>query len=305
MISETFTLPSFAKINWMLDVLGKRQDGFHEISTIYQTVDLCDRLTFKPSEVFSLSCSDPTIPLGEENIVYRAAEALAKSHGLKATGSIHIEKNIPSPGGLGGGSSNAAICLLGCSLLWGIEPAEDELVAIGASLGSDVPFFFAGGTALGGGRGEVITPISDVEEPFMIIVSPRFGVETASAFRALNADFLTENTENPNLLVSRLEGGRLNVGSASLTNHFEDSVFKRFPEIELIQSKLIECGARTARMSGSGSSVFAVFDKEETRQATLEAIRDKDWRMFAVATLSRSSYREALKPCHRLFPISF
>jgi 4-diphosphocytidyl-2-C-methyl-D-erythritol kinase len=304
---ESFTLPAFAKINWFLRVSGKREDGFHEICTAFQTVSLRDNLTFKESDGLSLTCDEPKIPVGENNLIIRAAIKLQKKFGIKKGARIHLEKRIPAPGGLGGGSSDAAVALLGLIKLWQIEIDFKSLGEIGADLGSDVPFFFWGGTALGTGRGTNIEPINEVDEEFMLVVTPIIDVPTARAFADLNAPPLTNQPAESILKICRSEAEKLNLRHCSLENDFEPTVFRIAPEIRRVKEKLLEHGAIHARMSGSGASVYAVFDKEETRQATFKAIeRDEPvWRQFAVATISRSEYREALEMSEKLFPISF
>lgn len=304
-MSETFTLPSFAKINWTLRVLGKRPDGFHELCTVFQTVTLSDSISFSPSETVSLTIDVPSVPTDDSNLIIKAAKLLAAEAGIEAGAAIGLEKRIPSPGGLGGGSSNAAVALLGLSRLWDIRPAPEDLLKMATALGSDVPFFLMGGTALGTGRGEKLEALDEIEEPLMAVVTPRFGISTAEAFSGLNAENLTTSALESNLVICRRDAENLGIRQEDLVNDFETSVLVKEPEIAEIKRVLKENGARVAQMSGSGASVFAVFDKEETRQTTLEALNEFNWRMFAVATLSRSSYREALNPCHSLLPISF
>jgi 4-diphosphocytidyl-2-C-methyl-D-erythritol kinase len=292
---KSFTLPAFAKINWFLRVRGRREDGFHEICTAFQTISLHDNLTFSESEEFSLTCDQPGIPVDERNLIFRAGAALREKFGIKKGARIHLEKRIPAPGGLGGGSADAAIALLGLAKLWQIEINFDDLCEIGARLGSDVPFFLFGGTALGYGRGTDILPVNEREEKFMLVVAPQIDVPTAQAFAGLNAGGLTNQTPESILKYCRSEAEKLNLRHSNLENDFEPSVFKIEPEIKRVKEKLLQLGASQALMSGSGASVFAVFDKEETRQATLKALEnEQDWRMFAVATISRSRYREAL-----------
>lgn len=299
------TLPSFAKINWRLRVIGKRPDGYHELCTVFQTVSLHDVIRFEKSDETVLKCSDPAMPTDGRNLIMKAAAALRAEGGAALGASMVLEKNIPASGGLGGGSSNAAIALIGLSKLWNLSPAAGDLARIARGIGADVPFFLTGGTALGTGRGDAIEPLDEISEPLMMIVTPRLGMDTASAFSALNAQNLTTSTSESNLVVCRREARNLRTEQGDLVNDLEEAVVKSHPEIAEIKGFLKDCGARVAQMSGSGSSVFAVFDKEETRQATLEASRKLHWRMFAVATLSRSQYREALNPCHGLLPISF
>jgi 4-diphosphocytidyl-2-C-methyl-D-erythritol kinase len=298
-----FKLPAFAKINWFLHILGKRDDGYHEISTVFQTVSLHDVLTFSESKEIKLTCSLPQIPTDESNLIVRAALKLKERFGIEKGAQIHLEKRIPSPGGLGGGSSDAAITLLGLAKLWKLEINFEELCKIGAELGSDVPFFFFGGTACGTGRGTEITPIEEIEEKFLLIVTPQIDVPTAEAFGRLNAPRLTNFSPKSILKICRNEAEKRDLRQSDLVNDFEAVVFEIEPEIERVRKRLLETGAGIARMSGSGASVFGIFDNEETRQATLKALENEvSWRKFAVATVSREMYRETLK---ELFPISF
>jgi 4-diphosphocytidyl-2-C-methyl-D-erythritol kinase len=191
-------------------------------------------------------------------------------------------------GGLGGGSSNAAVTLLGLAKLWNIDVGFEQLSELAEKLGSDVPFFLSGGTATGKGRGEIVEPIEDFEAGPMIVVTPDVHVSTERAFAGLN---LTNTASNRILNVSRTAEIQL----ADLKNDFEKTIFAEFPEIERAKNKLIELGAAFAQMSGSGASVFGIFDNEETRQTALKALGDEaNWRSFAVAAVSRNEYREKL-----------
>ncbi len=170
-MQPAFTLPSFAKLNLLLRVIGKREDGFHELFTIFQTVSLQDTIRFAHSDKLELGCDDPAIPTDDRNLILRAANALREFADVEKGADIYLEKQIPSPGGLGGGSSNAAVALIGLSRLWELDIAANDLQAISARLGSDVPFFLHGGTAIGTGRGELIEPIDDISEQFLLIVA--------------------------------------------------------------------------------------------------------------------------------------
>ena len=193
---ETFTLPSFAKINWRLRVLGRRPDGFHELRTIFQTITLHDELSFTAhtGERLQLTCDSAEIPVDESNLILRAAHALQDRFDVRRGAAIHLEKNIPVEAGLGGGSSNAAIALLGLARLWKIETSLHELTKIGASLGADAPFFLTGGTALGTGLGTEVKPVKEVKAEHLLIIKPEAKVSTAEAYKALNAGgwFVTE-----------------------------------------------------------------------------------------------------------------
>lgn len=294
-MADRFTLPSFAKINLCLEVMGKRPDGFHELRTIFQTVSLTDEISFSRAPDLTLTCSDPQIAVGEENLVMRAARRLQSAFGCSAGAAIHLVKRIPSPGGLGGGSSNAAVALLTLNRLWEINAGQEELYRIAGGIGSDVAFFLYGGTAYGAGRGEKLERIDDFSAEFLVIVTPEIAVSTAWAYRELDAQRLTSEGLIRNLSVCRFEPGGALFERAAMRNDFESVVYSRFPEIERIKEKLEDFGA-AAMLSGSGASVFGVFENEETRQTALEALGEEaGWRSFAVATISRSAYREALE----------
>ncbi len=293
---QPFSLPSFAKINWTLRVLGKRDDGFHELFTVFQTVSLCDILYFAESEKLELTCEDAAIPTDGRNLIIRAAKALQRIVGIDRGAFIHLEKRIPSPGGLGGGSSNGAVALIGLARLWDIAVEERLINEIAMELGSDVPFFLHGGTAIGTGRGELIEHVDDREASEMLIVTPDVNVSTRDAFAGLGAATLTNVDLNRILPVCRKDAESLDPLHSVLTNDFERSVFSAYPEIERVKNTLIELGAVTAAMSGSGASVFAVFDKKETRQAAKKALdHESTWRKFVVSTISRDQYSEALR----------
>ena len=296
MYSRSFTLPSFAKINLYLQVVGKRRDGYHDLCTIFQTVSLYDSLTFSCADEIVFSCDDASVPTGEENLVVRAANALRKRYEVREGAGIHLEKRIPFPGGLGGGSSNAAIALLGLIRLWGIKPAKKVLHQIAKDLGSDVPFFLLGGTAVGIGRGTDIEPRCDIEQQHLLIVTPEVHVSTRDAFKRLDSPSLTKQESNRILEICRFAAKSLVFTGTTLRNDFETTVFAAYPEVERVKETLLGLGAIGAMMSGSGASVFGIFDKEETRQAAIKALdKEINWRKFAVATISRREYSEALE----------
>ena len=295
-----FTLPAFAKINWVLRVLGRRADGYHEIRAIFQTVTLHDRLTFtsRGDDRLHLTCDAPGIPVDEKNLVHRAAMALRRRHGIKRGASIHLEKRIPAEGGLGGGSSDAAVALLGLAHLWRIETDRRELAEIGASLGADVPFFLTGGTALGVGLGTEVSPLPEATAQHLLIVTPEAKVSTAKAYKALNQPALTKADGDIILSISCAEAQFPGSLHDALANDFERVIFRLEPEIERAKNALVRAGARGALLAGSGSSVFGIFDNGEARARARLALQNEavGWRVFSCATLSRDQYRQALGP---------
>lgn len=290
-----FELPSFAKINRMLRVISKRADGYHELFTVFQTVSLHDTIRFEDGPGLTLTCDDPSIPVDAHNLVMKAAILLSSQFAVGAGASIHLTKRIPSPGGLGGGSSNAAVALIGLSRLWDLDTSID-LFSIAEELGSDVPFFLFGGTAVGTGRGEVIEPVSDMDCQNLLIVTPDIEVSTADVFGGLTVPTLTNRAVENILSVCRREMRSADSASPALINDLETGVFAAYPEIRRVKEALLELGAVNAAMSGSGASVFGIFDKQETRQAAMKALdRESTWRKFAVSAISCSKYREALQ----------
>jgi 4-diphosphocytidyl-2-C-methyl-D-erythritol kinase len=295
-VKAEIILPSFAKINLGLRVLSRRPDGYHNICTIFQTVSLYDTIKFSPSDTLELTCSDSSIPTGNDNLIIQAANTLRERYGVSKGASIHLEKRIPSPSGLGGGSSNAAVALLGLNKLWDLGAEHSDLVEFGAALGSDIPFFFVGGTAIGTGRGTDLEPVRDLELSDMILVTPNIAVSTAIAFDQITPENLTTIGSERILLNCRLGVESGHGSSLDLENDFEKLIFDAHPEIRRAKEKLIELGAAKAAMSGSGSSIFGSFDNKETRQTAMKALgSEANWRSFAVAAISRDMYREALK----------
>ena len=291
----SFTLPSFAKVNLMLRVLGRRDDGFHELFTVFQSVSLHDDLTFGEGDRIELTCPNKSIPTDERNLIVKSALLLREKYGTDRGAAMHLTKRIPSPGGLGGGSSNSAVALIGLSRLWELDVPFDEMKETADELGSDVPFFLYGGTATGTGRGNEIGPIPDVDAKNLLIVTPNVRVSTPDVFQRLGAQNLTSVDAERILIVCRLEAEKLDPRQSDLVNDMEAAVFAANPEIERVKRTLLDLGAANAMMSGSGASVFAVFEKEETRQTALKALDNEvNWRKFAVAAVSRDEYREKL-----------
>ncbi|MCY7344688.1 MAG: 4-(cytidine 5'-diphospho)-2-C-methyl-D-erythritol kinase [Pyrinomonadaceae bacterium] len=296
MPENQFKLPSFAKINLFLRVLGKRADGFHEICTIFQTVSLCDYLTFSADDEIILTCDDKKIPLGDGNLIVRAAKILRENFAAGKGAKIHLEKNIPAPGGLGGGSSNAAVALIGLAKLWKVTIGFEDLREIGKKLGSDVPFFFYGGTALGTGRGTEIFSLEDYRKDSILIVTPKVDVSTGDAFARLNVPDLTNKGSKSILQICRDEVNSLYLRQSELKNDFERVIFETEPETAQIKERLFSFGAKRALLSGSGASVFAVFDTNRQRQDALTALEiERNWRVFPVETVSRAVYQNSLR----------
>jgi 4-diphosphocytidyl-2-C-methyl-D-erythritol kinase len=296
-VNTSLKLPSFAKINWFLRILGKRPDAYHEVLTLLQTISLADELTFTPRDdgKIVLSCDDPRIPTDDTNLIIKAAFALQERLERASGVEINLSKRIPSMGGLGGASSNAAVTLLVLNVLWNAELKLENLMQIGSSLGSDVPFFLIAGRCLGTGSGTNVSALHDGPKQHLIVVTPNTGVSTASAYASLNAGSLT-TSETASILSSSL-AELLSADSRNLPlrNDFERVIFEIEPEIERVKVALLEAGARGALLAGSGSSVFGVFEDEAARDRAVDNLRcEAGWKIFSCETLSRNEYFRAM-----------
>ena len=287
-------LPAFAKINLCLHVMGKRSDGYHELRTIFQTISLHDTLEISidpgGSGQISLSCNDVALPLGPDNLVWRAVEAIGPEIGFRGSISVQLDKKIPVARGLGGGSSDAAATLIGMMRLTKSQVPLPRLMEIAASLGADVPFFLFGGRALAVSRGDEIYPLPNVPKRTILVVSPRdIGVSTKDAYRWISAE-LTKAARPSKIwgfcaLCWSRQGG-------SLSNDFEGPVFSRYPRLGEIRDALLKRGAADAALAGSGSAVFGVFRNPAQARRTARAFPEDS--VFVVETLSREDYGRSL-----------
>jgi 4-diphosphocytidyl-2-C-methyl-D-erythritol kinase len=296
-IHTSLRLPSFAKINPLLRVLGKRSDGYHEVCTVLQTVSLGDDLTFelRDDAELSLSCDNPEIPTGSTNLITKAALALQTRLRCTLGADIKLTKRIPAKGGLGGASSNAAITLLALNNLWRGGLSVDDLMSIAGGLGADVPFFLLGGRGVGTGTGSSISALGDGAKQHLIVITPNATVATANAYESLNAASLT-TPESASILSSSL-ADLLSAGSRQmpLQNDFESVIFEIEPEIERVKVALLEAGAWGALLAGSGSSVFGVFADEVARDLAIGNLTSEaGWKVFSCETLSRAEYYAAM-----------
>jgi len=264
-----------AKINLGLQIVGRRADGYHELRTVFQAIDLWDDLIARPARRLSLVCDDPTIPVGESNLVLRAARLLQQECGVARGARLALAKRIPAGGGLGGGSSNAAGALHVLSRLWGLTVAPARCRELARVLGADVPFFLDGGTALARGRGDLIEPIPPARALPLVLGLPPFGVPTPEAFRryagsprsALTG--IVNDVSLSRLLALKLPGGN---DFAVGVNDLEPAVFAGWPELARFRESLKRCGAHGAMLSGSGSTVFGLFAEERSARAAAERL---------------------------------
>ena len=292
------TLPSFAKINWKLEVLGRRVDGYHEVRTILQTISLTDTLTIEEqSSGIDFTCGAPDVPVDVTNLVLRAATQFLSATGVRKGARIHLDKRIPVAAGLGGGSSNAAVTLIGLERIWRTGIGRERLHSIGASLGADVPYFFTGGTALGRGRGDEVSELSEIEHARLLLISPGIGVSAGEAYRALPPQLTLPYAKDkmPFSLEEAESGASTQMSVPSgLRNDLEAGVLRLYPALEEIRVRMRRTGAIATMMSGSGSTFFALFDTEAALAAAERDIEDTGWWSAPVKTIGRRQYHEAL-----------
>lgn len=293
----TLTLPSFAKINWTLEILGRRPDGYHELRTLLQTISAADELTFElAGRGIEIQCDHPEVPCDETNLVYRATKLLGDFTGAGKGVRIGIDKRLPVAAGLGGGSSNAAVTLLALQKLWDVRIASRDLFRLGAKLGADVPFFFIGGTCLGVGRGAEIYPLADIAEEFLLLLNAGIAVETRDAYADLPPELT--NPEAVAKMPLSLEAAYAAIvrpgAPVPLSNDLESSVLARHPLLIEVKQRLKQAGARGVLMSGSGSTIFAIFDSAEARSGAESDLSEAGWLRLRARTLGRAEYLRLL-----------
>jgi 4-diphosphocytidyl-2-C-methyl-D-erythritol kinase len=249
-------------------VLGCRDDGYHELDTLFQAIDLWDTIEARPSENLRLSCDDTELPVDGSNLVLAAATLLRGQMGGSPLGAdLTLRKKIPMQAGLGGGSSDAAGTLLLCNELWKLELPLTELSGLAARLGADVPFFLHGGTARGRGRGDLIEPLDPIGEVLFLIGVPPFGISTAELFGELRAR-LTLPRNGVSLPLFSAHKWQEENDFHIAANDLEALVFESWPELEEFRDALWRAGASSALLSGSGSAVYGIFrDEGQLREA--------------------------------------
>lgn len=284
-------MAAHAKINLGLYILGKREDGYHDIWTVFQELEFHDTLFFSTTgHRLRISSDHPALPLGEENLVYRAVQRLSQQTGCPDALHIHIQKNIPLGAGLGGGSSNAAAALSGMNELFRIGLSQGELAEIGAELGSDVPFFCYGGTAIGTGRGEKIRPLPDFQGKWVALINPGIHVSTRWAYKNLKLKL----TKIPALitLLQQANGtaGITEVHYSQFQNMLENPVMQQYPILHSIKAHFLASGAEAALMSGSGSTVFGLFACKESGENALQQLEQPGWLRIMTTTKWRRTH---------------
>jgi 4-diphosphocytidyl-2-C-methyl-D-erythritol kinase len=286
-LTASITLRTPAKINPVLEVLGKRADGYHELALVFQAVGLYDELEFfEDGQGLHLDILESPVPLAadDSNLILKAAklffgEILKEERGVR----IRLKKKIPLAAGLGGGSSDAAATLVGLDRLFKTQAGEKKLGVLAAQLGSDVPFFLTGGTALGRGRGELITAWPAGPEISLILVKPPEGLSTPAVYRSGKA--VMTGGEKAQHFQAILQRSDLREIGRSLFNGLEPAAFSLMPEVERIKQKLLDLGALGALVSGSGPTVFGIAENLSTAQKIGQSLEGKGYSVFVVSTV--------------------
>lgn len=286
---NSIDLKSRAKVNLSIDVLGKREDGYHLVEMIMQTIDLYDKLKITEIEENSILIKSNSldIPLNEDNIMYKAVNLLRDQFNIEKGIEISIEKNIPVAAGMAGGSSNAAAVLVGLNKLWNLGLSENELKDIGLKLGADVPFCITGGSALAEGIGEELTNIKGLPEDLNIVVcKPNIFVSTKEVYQSLNMDKVKRRPKNKEL-IDALQKEDVKFISENMVNVLEEVTSLKYSEIGQIEDIMIKNKALGSMMSGSGPTVFGLFDNKDCAIKAKEDLQAKYNQVYLVKSSNK------------------
>ena len=279
-----FKLVAPAKINLALEVLGKRPDGYHDIKSIVQTLDFVDELEFSPAQNLEIT-SDLTGWEGSKSLIAKAARLLRERCGCKDGARVCVIKRIPLMSGLGGDSSDGAAALKGFNRLWNLGLSDPELMEMGAALGSDVPFFFLGGTALIEGRGEIVTPLKAFPQTWVVLLLPPVVAEngkTARLYNALKSGDFTEGDKTEKFVRALMESWE--IPPSLFGNAFERAAAELWPEIEEYRWRFIEAGAYRVRLSGAGPALFSLHRDKDEAERIYRNLKKDDLNCFLART---------------------
>jgi 4-diphosphocytidyl-2-C-methyl-D-erythritol kinase len=283
-------LRTSAKVNLALEVLGKREDGYHEIATVLQAVDLFDRLKVEVADTLSLRTDDPALPTDDGNLVMRAARLLQKAAGTDAGAAIRLTKHIPVAAGLGGGSSDAAATLWGLNRLWKLRWPTARLQELAVELGMDVPFFLGSGRAVATGRGERLAALPAGGGYALVLVNPRVALSTREVYGRVPAGWQAEPTGTERV-VEALRTRNVGKVAAALTNNLESVVEPVMPVVTRMKAALLAAGALAAIMSGSGPTVFGMARSLDHARQIRTRVSRAGWACWAVRTNSGPAIR--------------
>ncbi|GAH19302.1 unnamed protein product [marine sediment metagenome] len=280
-------IDSYSKINLTLNILGKRRDGYHNIETIMQSINLADRIFIKEEkEGVKIKCSHPLVPVDTQSLTYRSAEKILNRYRIKKGVKIEIDKKIPLASGMAGGSANSASILVGINKLFALNLSNKDLREIGEELGMDIPFCIQNGTALAYHKGEKVTPLPPINPPlWIIIINPGLEIPTKWAYNNLDLGLIKREKNSTIAMLKALKEGGLEGIAKNLFNSFEGLVIKKYPEIGKIKDRLVEEGALGALMSGSGPTVFGIAQNKEQALRIYEKLKSEYKSIWAVHTV--------------------
>ena len=272
---DRLELKALGKINLGLDVLGRRENGYHDVRMVMQTVYLYDRIIMKKSKTpgIRLETNLYYLPVNENNLAYQAAQMLMDEFHIEEGVSIQLDKHIPVAAGMAGGSSNAAAVLFGMNRLFSLGLSQKELMERGVKLGADVPYCIMRGTVLAEGIGEILTPLSPMPKCYVLIAKPAISVSTKMVYEKLDSHEIEDHPDIDGILAG-LKAGDLKKVAGSMGNVLERVTVDAYPVIDQIKKMMIKEGALNAMMSGSGPTVFGIFEEKATARKAADAIRD-------------------------------
>lgn len=278
---------SYSKINLALNILDKRKDGYHEVETIIQSINLADKVIItEEREGIKIKCNHPQVPVDSQSLAYKSAEKMLKKYGIERGVKIEIDKKIPLASGMAGGSANSATILVGINKLFSLNLSNEVLREIGEELGTDVPFCIQNGTALAYQRGEKITLLPPINPPlWIVVINPGFKISTQWAYNNLDLEKVKGRKDNTKAMLTVLKEGKSQEIAKNLFNSFEELVIKKFPEIEKVKDRLINEGALGALMSGSGPTVFGIAQNKKEALQIYEKLKLEYKSIWVVQTV--------------------
>lgn len=284
-IMSSIELKARAKINLSLDVIGKREDGYHEVKMIMQTIELHDKVVIESIQSgIEVTCNSQWVPSGEGNIAYKAARLLLSKYNVTDGVRISIDKKIPVAAGLAGGSSNAAAVLKGINRLFSLGLSQEELMLLGKQIGADVPYCIKGGTMLAEGVGERLTQLASFPCTNIVVIKPRIGVSTAWVYGNLDLDKISFRPDT-HLLITALNEKRIDVFAKNMKNVLETVTEEKYRIVKEAKDRLHKLGALGCMMSGSGPSVFGIFTDRQAAENAYKAVKNNKWDCFLTQTI--------------------
>lgn len=278
-------IKAYAKVNISLDIVGKREDGYHLLEMIMQSIDLYDEIIIeKQKEEITIKCNKPYVPTDERNLAYKAAKLFIEKYNIESGVNINIKKNIPVCAGLAGGSTDGAAVLKVLNSLFNINAPDEELMELGLKLGADVPYCIKGGTALCEGIGEKVTELKGFKDKIIVLVKPPFGVSTKSVYQEFNLE-KAKNHPNTDLIIEAISNDDLRVVCNNMKNLLENVTLKKHKILISIKEEMRYNGAMGTMMSGSGPTVFAFFDDMLKAQRCFEKMKEKYSDVFITRTI--------------------